>query len=279
MFSNRLNASALPASSFLIDTLRGVRQRCCEQSSRITLLKTVTVILPVYNEARIAGKVFDTVHEFAGRNPGYEFLFVDDGSSDGTGIILREKIQQTDNGRVRLHSCTENHGKGHAVKVGVAQSDSDLVCFTDGDMAYSLDHLPNLVEALQSCDMAAGCRNLVEGQQRNIQLSRRIMGWTFNRMVRVLLDLPYSDTQAGLKGFRREPARRIFACQQVSNFCFDAELFFLARRFGYRVVEIPAAVDRAHAYQGSKVRLLRDPFRMFFSLLKIRCCSLVGRYG
>ena len=199
--------------------------------------------------------------------------------ADGTAEILREKIKQADNGRVHLHSYAENRGKGYAVRVGVARSASDFVCFTDGDMAYSLDHLPTLVEALQSCDMAAGCRNLVAGQQGNIHLSRRIMGWTFNRLVRVLLDLPYSDTQAGLKGFRRETARRIFAVQQVSDFCFDAELFFLARRFGYRVGEIPAAVDRAHAYQGSKVKLLRDPFRMLFSLLKIRCYSLVGRYG
>lgn len=242
-------------------------------------MKTVTVILPIYNEARIVEKVFEAVHAFAARNPSFEFLFVDDGSLDGTAQLLLEKIKQADNGRVRLHSYAENRGKGHAVKTGVTQSDSDLVCFTDGDLAYSLDHLPSLVDALKSCDMAAGCRSLVEGQERSIQLSRRIMGWMFNRLVRLLLNLPYRDTQAGLKGFRRETADRIFALQRISDFCFDAELLFLARRFGYRIGEIPAAVLETHAYQGSKVKLVRDPFRMFFSLLRIRCNSLVGRYG
>ena len=70
----------MPANAFSIDATCGGRQHRCNRSTGTTKLKTVTVILPVYNEARLAGKVFDTVHEFAGRNPGYEFLFVDDGS-------------------------------------------------------------------------------------------------------------------------------------------------------------------------------------------------------
>lgn len=242
-------------------------------------MKRVSVILPVYNEAGIVGKVLDAIHEFAARNPSYDFLFVDDGSSDGTAQILRQRIEQADNGCIRLYSYAKNHGKGHAVKMGVSQSDADFICFTDGDLAYSLDHLPMLVDALNSFDMAAGCRSLVPGQQRNISIRRRVMGWTFNRLARLLLNLPYRDTQAGLKGFRRETARKIFTHQRLADFCFDAELLFLARRFGYRIGEIPATVHHDHAYQGSKVKLILDPFRMFFSLLRIRCNSLVGRYG
>ncbi len=104
------------------------------------------------------------------------------------------------------------------------------------------------------------------------------MGWGFNRLVRIFLKLPYRDTQAGLKGFSNEAAERIFARQTIFDFTFDAELLFLARRFGYRIAEVPARVLDTHVYKGSHVSLLRDTPRMLLSLLRIRCNSALGKY-
>jgi dolichyl-phosphate beta-glucosyltransferase len=126
--------------------------------------------------------------------------------------------------------------------------------------------------------VVVGSRNLAGGKQRNIQLTRRIMGWGFNLLTRIVLRLPYRDTQAGLKGFRLEAAKRIFARQRIFDFCFDAELLFLAGRLGYRIAEVPARVSDAHVYRGSQVNLWRDPPRMFFSLLRICCNNAQGKY-
>jgi len=242
-------------------------------------LSTVAVILPIYNEAKIVERVFGKVYDFAVSNPAFKFIFVDDGSLDATGQLLSRRIQRTDNDRIILVSYSPNQGKGFAIRKGMEHNDSDLVCFTDGDLAYSLDHLPLLAEALRSHDVVTGSRSLVAEKQKHIQFARRIMGWSFNRLAGIILDLPYRDTQAGLKGFRREAAEQIFARQRIFDFTFDAELLFLARRLGYRIAEVPAQVSETHAYKGSHVSLLRDTPRMFLSLIRIRFNGALGKYG
>jgi dolichyl-phosphate beta-glucosyltransferase len=241
-------------------------------------LSTVAVILPVYNEAKVIEGVFGKVDEFAIGNPAFNFIFVDDGSFDLTAQLLSRQIERSGNSRFTLISYAPNQGKGFAVSRGMEHSDADLVCFLDGDLAYSLDHLPLLVEALRSHDVVTGSRSLVPEKQKNIQPARRIMGWGFNRLARVLLNLPYRDTQAGLKGFRRGAAERIFARQKIFDFSFDAELLFLARHLGYRIAEVPARVSETHVYKGSHVSLLRDTPLMFLSLIRIQCNRALGKY-
>ena len=241
-------------------------------------MSQVTIILPVYNEAAMVDRVFQAVHEFARAHTDYQFLFVDDGSIDATPRLLQKHIAAAGLSRIRLHSYQPNGGKGHAIRTGVSLCDGEMVCFTDGDLAYSLDHLPLLVDALKLNDVVIGSRSLVESGQKNIKLSRKLMGWTFNRCVRVLLGLPYRDTQAGLKGFRTAAAREIFARQRLMDFAFDAELIFLARRLHYKVAEVAARVSESHSYKVSTVNLAHDPLKMFLSLWKIRINSLRGMY-
>ncbi len=241
----------------------------------------VCVILPVYNESKLIHHTFDAVLDFARRFPGYAFLFVDDGSSDGTPGILRERIQRCGLSTIRLHAYPQNQGKGYAIHAGIGAPEAGeggVVCFTDGDLAYPLDHLPQLVEALQDADVVIGSRSLVHKDEKNTSVPRRILGWGFNRLARLILHLPYRDTQAGLKGFRLEAARRIFARQRLRGFAFDVEMVFLAKRLGFRISEIPARVSEEHSYKISKVRLVRDPISMFWALLAIRLNALRGLY-
>lgn len=86
------------------------------------------------------------------------------------------------------------------------------------------------------------------------------------------------DTQAGLKGFRTPVARHLFGLQRITGLGFDAELLFLARKFGYRVAEIPARVGPAHAYKTSKGKLLRTSLRMMIDVLQVRRNDATGRY-
>jgi glycosyltransferase involved in cell wall biosynthesis len=241
----------------------------------------VDVILPVYNEAGLIRRTFEAVEAFALGHPEYGFTFVDDGSSDDTGRTLRTLIAGTDvpERRLRLISYAPNRGKGRAVREGIERSESPIVLFTDGDLAYPLDHLPRLVEALGRADVVIGSRSLVARAERNTTLPRRVMGWAFNRCARVVLGLRHRDTQAGLKGFRSGAARAIFARQRLGGFAFDVELVYLARRLGFTVAEVPAFVAEGHSYKRSKVNLLRDPATMFGALLQVRLNALRGRYG
>lgn len=252
----------------------------------------VRVILPVYNESRLISHTIGAVLAFASQNPGFGFLFVDDGSSDDTAAIIRERLAGRADDRVALLSYAPNRGKGRAVHAGVERCleafsiaglddggpDSGLVCFTDGDLAYSLDHLTELAAALEKHDVVIGSRSLVHRDEKNTSLPRRVMGGTFNLLARALIGVPHKDTQAGLKGFRARAAREIFRRQSLDGFAFDVEIVFLARRLGFSVGEIPARVSEEHSYKVSKVDLLRDPVRMFRALLDVRTAAARGRY-
>lgn len=241
----------------------------------------VQVVLPFYNEASLIRGTFTEVERFGMAHPEYAFLFVDDGSSDDTAGTVRMLISESElpESRLRLISYAPNRGKGWAVRAGVEGATAEVVLFTDGDLAYSMEHLPRLVSALERADVAIGSRSLVEKGERNTTRMRRVMGWTFNKCARLILGLRHKDTQAGLKGFRIGAARAIFGRQRLGGFAFDVELCYLARRLGYRVAEVPAHVSEGHSYKVSKVNLIKDPIRMFGALLDVRRNALLGRYG
>ncbi len=248
-------------------------------------LRTVHIIFPVYNEEAGSPAVVKQVVAFATEHPEYRFLFVDDGSSDGTPAVIAAAIDAESRtnpaaSRVRVMGYRANGGKGHAIARGVAEisgNDEDPIIFTDGDLAYSLDHLPILVESLKTNDLVIGSRRGPEGGY-GAHLARNVMGWTYNRMARWCLGASFKDTQAGLKGFRLGAARKIFPALRQTGFGFDVELLYLARRFGFKIGEVPATVSEFHKGKASRVNLLRDPRRMFIGLGAVKLNGWLGTY-
>jgi dolichyl-phosphate beta-glucosyltransferase len=237
----------------------------------------VDVVLPVHNERARIERSLALVSAFATAHPDHHFAFVDDGSTDDTPVRIRAHLERAGLPNLELLAYRPRRGKGHAVRVGIEHARAPLVCFTDGDLPYSLDHLAQLEAALGAHDVVIGCRDRRDPTERTLRRSRRVMGWTFNRLARLALGLPHPDTQAGLKGFRRDAARTLFARQRVAGFGFDVEVLYLARRLGYRVGEIPARVS-AGAYAASQVDLVRDPLRMCRDLVTIRWRGAIGDY-
>ena len=233
-------------------------------------MKSVVVLLPVHNEEWLIGSVLGQVLDFARTHQNWRFIFVDDGSSDGTPATIEARLQETDHPRIELLALTPNRGKAFALREAVLGTTEDLVLFTDGDLAYSLEHLDDLVSGLEEADVVIGSRALSDARQTNITLLRRLSGTAFNLAVKLITTLPFEDTQAGLKGFRRDAARVLFRAQQVRDFAFDAELLYLAKVLQLRVTEIPANVSARHSYKKSRVNMLRDPLKMFVSLIRMR---------
>jgi hypothetical protein len=97
----------------------------------------------------------------------------------------------------------------------------------------------------------------------------------FNRVMRLLLGLPFHDTQCGLKGFRRGAAEAVFRRARVDGFAFDAEALLVARRLGLQVVEVPVTAEER---QGSKVHLGGDALRMLADVWKVRRAAARGVY-
>lgn len=238
----------------------------------------IAVILPVYNEANCIEQTFDRVLEFAQKNHAYNFIIVNDGSTDETLQIIENKLTTFPTHHIKLISYSDRQGKGYAVKKGSECTDADCICFMDGDLAYSLEHLEPLVEKLEKFDVVIGCRNLDRHNFRNLTLIRKISGKIFNFISRKILNLPYRDMQAGLKGFTKKAAQELFKRQTITGFSFDAELLFLAQKKRYTIGEIPARISEQHLYKKSKVNIVKDSLKMFSCLLKIRYNNRVGNY-
>jgi glycosyltransferase involved in cell wall biosynthesis len=236
----------------------------------------LSVILPFYNEAALAARTAATVLDFAARHPQYHFILVDDGSTDETPRILQEHVDAGNRSTIELVRHSRNQGKGSAVKSGVARCAAEAVCFLDGDLAYSLDHLFVIERALVENDIVIGSRVLGEG--RGGSRWRQAYGQTFNVLARHMLGIPFRDTQAGLKGFRREVAEHLFGLQRIPGFGFDAELLYLGHKFGYRVAEIPAILRSDHVYNTSVRRLLIHGGRALRELIEVRRNDRLGLY-
>jgi len=234
-----------------------------------------SVILPVYNESATIKRTLQSVIEYAELHPDYSFLFVNDGSTDNTLDIIYETLKGE--GNISVLNLQKNKGKADALKGAVMSVDTDYIIFTDGDMAYSLDHVDLLLGALRNSDAAIGNRKLGENHPQKPQ--RFIAGEAFNRLVRLLLNLSYTDTQAGIKGFRKDAAKKLFGLSMINDYAFDAELLYIAKLKGYKIALIPARVSKDHRYKTSTINVIRDSPGMFFSLLKIIFYRISGKYN
>ena len=169
-----------------------------------------------------------------------------------------------------------NRGKGFSVRHGVAEAHGRIALFTDADLSAPIEEADKLIAALEHFDVAIGSRAVNRSLITVHQSPRReFAGILFNKIVRVILRLPFVDTQCGFKAFLREPCRIIFEQQRIERFGFDPELLYLARHHGLRAVEIPVRWGHSPA---TKVSMLRDSMQMFADVFRIRWNALVGRY-
>jgi glycosyltransferase involved in cell wall biosynthesis len=228
----------------------------------------VSLIMPMYNEeARLDRSCRMLCPRLAAQGwvDDLEVLIVDDGSSDGTVAAAREALEQFP--RARLLCLPWHSGKGAAVRLGVAAAHGDAIVFMDADLATDLRSLPEGLNALRDADVVIGSRaapgSVVTGRSRLRGLLHKVFGSNARRLTGV----PASDPQCGFKAFRSDAAKVLFPMSRVNGFGFDVEILLLAKKVGYRVVEMPV---RWHAVEGSHVHVLRDPLIMLRDLVRVR---------
>jgi len=224
------------------------------------LLSSLSVIIPAYNEESRLPLSLRKIADHLGREPRRpaEILVVNDGSSDGTAAAARQLAHKLEgpNLSIRVLDNPGNHGKGYSVRHGMLEGRHDWLLFTDADLSAPIEELDKLAQAVSrgSYDVAIGSRALDRSLIGVHQpWFRETMGRIFNLAVRLSTGLPFSDTQCGFKLFRREAAHKIFSRQLLERFGFDVEILYLAKKFGFRVTEVPVRWDHV---EGTKVSTL-----------------------
>ena len=235
----------------------------------------LSIIIPSYNEEFRLPPSLEQIGFYiqkSGRET--EVLVVDDGSTDQTAAVAEAFRPQIP--LLRVVKNGENRGKGYSVRHGMFEARGEIVLFTDADLSAPIEEADKLLAAMPEYDVAIGSRaldrNLIAVHESKF---REFAGIVFNKIVRIVLWLPFVDTQCGFKAFRRERCRVIFEQQRIERFGFDPELLYLARHHGLKSVEIP--VRWAHS-PATKVNMFRDSVQMFLDVFTIRWNALLGRY-
>jgi glycosyltransferase involved in cell wall biosynthesis len=236
----------------------------------------LSIVIPAYNESARIERTLERVMACV-ETQGWdaEVLVVDDGSEDGTPNVINRWMR--DHPRLKLIQNNGNRGKGYSVRNGLLQAAGDIVMFTDADLSAPMEEANLLMAAIaDGADVAIGSRWLDKARQTTHQpLYRRFFGRCFNAVTRMVMGLPFKDTQCGFKAFKRPAAQIIFRLQRIERWGFDPEILFIARKLGYSIREVP--VTWGHD-ERSRMSYLKDGMKMLEEMAVIRTNSLAGRY-
>ena len=186
------------------------------------------VVVPCYNEARRLNTRAFTQCRISGH--WVEFLFVNDGSADGTLEVLQQ-LRCASPDTIRVRDQQPNQGKAEAVRAGMLEAletGADFVGYWDADLATPLAALPRFLEVFEDRpDVSAvlGSRVKLLGRTIERRAWRHYLGRVFATLVSEMLRLAVYDTQCGAKLFRSTPAlRSVLARRFTTSWLFDVEI-------------------------------------------------------
>jgi dolichyl-phosphate beta-glucosyltransferase len=236
----------------------------------------LSIVIPMYNEANRLSDSLPRLIEYFERQPyTYEYVAVDDGSSDGTVALARELFGA--GGRARIIESRPNRGKGHAVKVGMLAARGKVQLFCDADLSTP----PSEVERFLPCfedgyKVVIGSRKMQGAHiTRHQPLWRESLGKVFTWLTNQIATRDISDITCGFKCFSYEASQDLFSRSVIDDWSFDAEILFIAQQRGYTIKELPVTWNDK---PGTKVRLWKDALRSIQGLMRIRGNAMRGLY-
>jgi len=236
-------------------------------------MKTISIIIPAYNEEKRIGKTLKEYSEFfknlkQKKILNFEIIVVINGSKDNTLDIVEEYA--LNNNEIKYLNF-EQVGKGFAIIKGFKKAlagKNDFIGFVDADMSTPPNAFYGLLRNINGNDGIIGDRwdrkSKIDTKQTVL---RRFLSRGFNFIVRSLFLLPHRDTQCGAKLFKRAVIKKVLPKLGLSEWNFDVDLLFYMRREHARVISIPTEWNDQ---KESKVNIKKTPLRMLFSSIRLR---------
>ena len=237
----------------------------------------LSVIMPLYRLASsVRGNLREVADLFEAHAVPVELIPVDDGSGDGTDGLLAQGLDG-DYRHVVLRPviCPRNGGKGAALRAGFAASTGEYVLLLDGDLDINPGQTPWFFEQLvkHGADIVIGSKR---HPRSSVQYPwhRRIVSFVYFWLVRLFIGLPVTDTQTGMKLFRREVLGEALQRMLVKAYAFDLELLAIAHSLGAKIAEAPVVIrfgSKFGALKASTVRQMSlDSLAVFYRLRLLR---------
>ncbi len=218
----------------------------------------VSVVLPVFNEAGHVMTEIERISAALDASPyTYEIIVVDDGSTDGSTEQLAERTD------IRLIRLSRNQGSGTARKIGTKVALGRVIAWTDADLTYPNERIPEFVKELERADQVVGARTSEQGTHR---FARVPMKWFIRKLASYLVDQKIPDLNSGLRVFRADVARQYLHLLPPGFSCVTTiTMAFLSN--GYSITYVP--IDYAARAGHSKFHWWRDTRRYLIQVVRM----------
>lgn len=242
----------------------------------------ISIVIPAYNESdNLKKNALKAVGDYLDSQKfQYEAIVVDDGSSDDSVELIKSYLLQNKNFKLIQNP---HGGKANTVMTGMLQADGEIVLFTDMDQATPINQLEKfLPKFAQGFDIVIGSRQGRAGAP----FIRKISAVGFSILRAIILGLPFKDTQCGFKAFSKQAIDKIIPKIKnewgvvhfkggAVNAGFDVEILYLAKKYGFRIAEVPVEWNYVDT---ERVQVVKDAMAAIYDMFRIRWNDLTGKY-
>lgn len=218
----------------------------------------LSVVLPVYNEkGHLRAEIERIRAALDASSLRYEIIVVDDGSDDGSG----EQLQEIEG--IRLLRFAQNRGSGSARRAGTHAARGRVVAWTDADMTYPNERIPDLVKELEGYDQVVGARTSEQGTSKLLRVPAK---WFIRKLAGFLVEQPIPDLNSGLRVFRRDVGAQFLHLLPPGFSCVTTiTMSFLAN--GYSIKYVP--IEYAERSGRSKFHWWSDTRRYLIQVIRL----------
>jgi len=267
-------------------------------------MKTLSVIMPVFNEAATFEETLQKVLNQDVNGMRKEIIIIESNSTDGTRELVlkyavgnsrtfwledgteRQKQQRYTGKRIGKNAITiilepKPQGKGHALKSGFQVATGDIILIQDGDTEYKTSEYPKLVKPILNgeTDFVLGSRH-AEGSTWKIRKMHNTLyadlvnigHWTYTTLFNIIYGVRLTDPATMFKVFKRSAAEGI--TWHSNWFQLDWEIVAKLIRKGHKPLEIPVSYASRTTEEGKKIRFFRDGWLVFWAIISFRFRSL-----
>ncbi len=230
----------------------------------------ITIIIPFYNEEKRI--VLESLHQIFKNTSQYDFILVDDGSTDNTFAVLNQF--KSEFSTIEVLKLDKNVGKAEAIRAAVLSiSNADFIAYYDADLATPFSELEKLIQFClvhHNYKMVMGARIKLIGNQVKRSLIRHYFGRIFATIVsQFVLKVAVYDTQCGAKVIDYQIAKQIFEKPFISKWLFDVELLKrLQKSYNLKEVVKEIPLEKWEEIGNSKIKVT-DFFQLPFELFQI----------
>lgn len=230
--------------------------------SNADLEPCLSVVMPVYNEARTVRQVIEIV---LAQRPVEELIIVDDCSTDGSWQVLNDLAKE--HNRIRLLRHEQNQGKGAALATGIAQAKSPVVIIQDADLEYDPAEYFHLLKPIltNKADVVFGSRFTGSGEHRVLYFWHSVGNNVLTTFSNMATNLNLTDMETCYKVFRREVIQKIRL--EEKRFGFEPEITAKVSKMGVRIYEVPISYHGRTYAEGKKINW-KDGVRALWCIIK-----------